>query len=212
MQVIVRTMARFINTYLPDLLTTILQPSILEFSEQMESKATGVLTLLASGVRLRSLIAPLRAAYKIFTTPPYTAETNNAVSLCKLFRLAGLAAANMQRDDVQSQSQPFFAFFLAAFEFRTSPRSTKSVLAVEEAAIDAFGKLVLKLNEALFRPMFLTIADWAQVNGVAVLQGSVGYNPTRCQVFYRLVNHLGELLKVRVAGLAQRGTEGLVSN
>jgi hypothetical protein len=194
LQVIVRTMSRFLNTYLPDLLSTILQPSILEFSEQMESKVTGILTLLASGVRVRSLLVPLRETYKNLVA---LGSDANVEPLKKLFYLAGLVAGNMQRDDIQSQSKPFFGFFLAAFEFRTSPRNKKSILDVEDAIMMAFGKLVLKLNEALFRPMFLSIVDWAQVNNALESETNGGFNATRCQFFYRLANHMGELLKVR---------------
>jgi len=34
---------------------------------------------------------------------------------------------------------------------------------VEEGALEAFMKLVLKLNEKLFRPLFLQLIDWAQL-------------------------------------------------
>jgi hypothetical protein len=190
MQVIVRTMSRFINTYLSDLLTTILQPSILEYSDQMESKVRGILAQVASGVRVRSLLVPLRDTYKHFAAQPHNVEP-----LKHLFNLAGLIASNLPRDDVQTQSKPFFGFFVAAFEFRTSPRNTEEVIAVEDAILDAFGKLVLKLNEALFRPIFMSIIDWAEVNNTALLQSEIAFNPTRCQFFYRLVNHLGGLLK-----------------
>jgi U3 small nucleolar RNA-associated protein 10 len=200
LQVIIRTLGRFLSTYMSDLLTSLLQPALLQFGEQMVHKVRAVLELIAEHVRLRALLAPLSSA---FTT---LKASDAAKSMSLLIDFAGSVSKHMTRSDIQTQHKQLFGFYRQAFDYRaavsptgsSSKKNTSaldSILAVEDRIIASFSQFVLRLNEAMFKPLFIAIIDWAQINNSAVMQSDAGYNPQRSLFFYRLLVALSDQLK-----------------
>eukprot|EP01122_Echinamoeba_exundans_P010342 TRINITY_DN3853_c0_g1_i1.p1 TRINITY_DN3853_c0_g1~~TRINITY_DN3853_c0_g1_i1.p1 ORF type:complete len:2182 (+),score=594.66 TRINITY_DN3853_c0_g1_i1:566-6547(+) len=200
LQVIIRTLGRFLSTYMSDLLTSLLQPALLQFGEQMVQKVRAVLELIAEHVRLRALLAPLSSA---FTT---LKASDAAKSMSLLMDFAGSVSKHMTRSDIQTQHKQMFGFYRQAFDYRAAVSPTgssskknssvlDSILAVEDRIIASFSQFVLRLNEAMFKPLFIAIIDWAQINNSAVLQSDAGYNPQRSLFFYRLLVVLADQLK-----------------
>jgi U3 small nucleolar RNA-associated protein 10 len=67
---------------------------------------------------------------------------------------------------MKTQLKATFAFFLGAFDLRWTHRASltpEEVTTVEVKAISAFMEVVVKLDEATFRPLFVRVYDWAAV-------------------------------------------------
>jgi hypothetical protein len=76
------------------------------------------------------------------------------------------------------------------------------VALAEERLAAAFTELVLKLNDALFKPMLARLVAWAG-DGVDAGAEALALSPTavgRTAVLFRLQDHLADTLKVRAAG------------
>ncbi|KAG5637085.1 hypothetical protein H0H81_005818 [Sphagnurus paluster] len=100
-----------------------------------------------AGVLLPSMI-DLWNSSKILRMPPYIAYFD---LLARGLRSAG-------RPAVLEHLRPLFKVFLEAFDFAKDLGAD-----VEIKAVIAFQELVVKLNEAAFRPLFRRLYDWAFV-------------------------------------------------
>jgi U3 small nucleolar RNA-associated protein 10 len=80
-----------------------------------------------------------------------------------LLDLLGSSFSETSHKNFQQHYKTALKFFLVVFDFRlqhpSSPQSEIEI--VEKECISSFLLLVLRLNEALFKPMFLKIVDWA---------------------------------------------------
>ncbi|KAF9581367.1 HEAT repeat-containing protein 1, partial [Lunasporangiospora selenospora] len=118
-------------------------------------------------------------------------------SLLALFDLVGQVIQAIPRDTIAVHYKQIFKFFLGAFDFRRLQRNTQSVAniaAVEDAVINAFMQLVMKLNETLFKPLFLKSLDWA-VTELQVVKAAKEDCLDRLVFFYKLLDSLMDQLK-----------------
>jgi len=150
--------------------------------------------------------------------------------------------ANIKPADVEVHYKRLLKFFLQLFDYRSSapqfsnvlfhslphshslthsfPHTTmqkdnkvlKDVETVEDATIKAFQELVMKLNELMFKPLFLKVLDWSgsTVGGLAKMSKdddseededatpASSLNLHRRSFFYRLVISLADRLKVKL--------------
>lgn len=100
----------------------------------------------------------------------------------------------MSRETMTSHYKQIFKFFLEAFDLRRLEKQRlgdEAIETLESDVIDVFLNLVMKLNETLFKPLFLKIVDWATME--------LGENDdgakSRILFLYRLVDALLEKLK-----------------
>lgn len=105
--------------------------------------------------------------------------------------------------DIAEQYRSIFKLFLTVFDLRRvhdAALEEDDVVAVEDHALGAFVQFILKLNEQLFRPLFLRTYDWAVIDladeeGDAAASGLVA----RRTVLYRVVDRLlGQLRSIFV--------------
>ena len=105
----------------------------------------------------------------------------------------------MPRRAAAAHSTKLHRFFLHVFEVRHAAGLRNSALlrldAVEERALQAFEQWVLKLDEGLFRPLFVKLVDWSTctLNAAQLQRGECSI--TRLMLFLRLVTRLSELLQ-----------------
>ncbi|KAN0059869.1 snoRNA-binding rRNA-processing protein utp10 [Thecaphora frezii] len=115
-----------------------------------------------------------------------------------LFGLLSRALRQTDRAAVSQTYKPVFRFLLKVFDLRRTLRdsATMSVDEVEEHAIQSLLKLVLKLNESSFRPLFLRLFDWAVLDlvddEVAATDGAL---VARQVVLFKTFNALSEQLR-----------------
>lgn len=121
----------------------------------------------------------------------------------------------LDRKKTLSQFKGIFRFILHVMDTRRLNTSEPSsgvglsiddINAVESEAVDTFMRLVLKLNESTFRPLFLRLCDWAMLDLVdeedgsptGPSEGNLSEIRARQVVLYKVLNalfkQLGELV------------------
>ncbi|GAA5862132.1 hypothetical protein JCM3774_006186 [Rhodotorula dairenensis] len=120
--------------------------------------------------------------------------------LLGLLDLLNRALRHGKTTDVAEQYRSIFKLFLTVFDLRrvhSEALDQSDVVAVEDHALGAFVQFILKLNEQLFRPLFLRTYDWAVIDladeedAAATTAGLVA----RRTVLYRIVDRLLAQLK-----------------
>lgn len=109
--------------------------------------------------------------------------------MLSLYSLVTQAIRSMPRDLIINHYKQIFKFFLMAFDIRHQEKDNMEIEEInecEESIIGAFLELVMKLNETLFKPLFLKVMDWAL---------SEQENESRTLFFYKLMDALLEKLK-----------------
>ncbi|KAF8515684.1 armadillo-type protein [Hysterangium stoloniferum] len=76
------------------------------------------------------------------------------------FDLLKRTIRNAPRDDIQSNLRDLFALFLEGFDL-CGGAETETAENFESIVLGAFVELVIKLNEAAFKPLFRRLFDWA---------------------------------------------------
>ncbi|KAI7901693.1 uncharacterized protein BX663DRAFT_562160 [Cokeromyces recurvatus] len=189
LETITQVLPHFISPYITKLLNGLLHPSIFVYEAghtqkaTIESKATHVLSQMATLISPRVLLTPIFNFYE-------TAVKNGKKSVLAFLSVVSQAIRTMTRDVITSHYKQMFKFFLIVFDVRRSHSKEfeeSDVAVIEDAVINTFLDLVIKLNETLFKPLYLKVIDWATVE----LTGE----DTRALFFYKLVDALFEKLK-----------------
>jgi len=105
------------------------------------------------------------------------------------FQLLKRFLRSSPRPVVLEQLRPLFKVFLEAFDV-TKVSSSKSDEA-EAQAISAFLELVVKLNEAAFRPLFRRLYDWAFASETDIARRRI---ITFCHVYISLLDYFKGLM------------------
>ncbi|KAI8096220.1 uncharacterized protein BX664DRAFT_290957 [Halteromyces radiatus] len=186
-ETIVTVLPHFLSPYLSKLLAGLLHTSIYDYDSEdtqrslSHSKAKNVLTEMATNVPPRVLLAPVFGFYE-------KAVENGTKSTLALYSLVAQAIQSMPRDVITTHYKQIFKFFLLAFDMRRlhPDMDSTDIDELESSIIDSFLGLVMKLNETLFKPLFLKIVDWATVEQP---------DENRSLFFYKLLDSLLEKLK-----------------
>ncbi|KAJ3288341.1 HEAT repeat-containing protein 1 [Borealophlyctis nickersoniae] len=201
LEAIVDTLPKFISPYVPTIVELCLHPTLQQQPEQQAAnrrsvdKANDLLSLLARKVAPRILLPAIFGHLK-------TALGHGKASLLGIFALVGNAVAHMARTDLAQHHKELFRFFLVTFDYRRNHAdkvSNEDIEQVENSIISSFLQLVMKLNETLFKPLFLKTVDWAtsellQKNGLTRKDIDA-----RQLFFYRLLDNLLGRLKSIIA-------------
>lgn len=80
-----------------------------------------------------------------------------------LLDLLGSTFAELTQKNVTQHYKRALSFFLVVFDYRTEHSNAPDTQldAVEKESLSSFILLVLRLNESIFKPMFLKVVDWA---------------------------------------------------
>jgi U3 small nucleolar RNA-associated protein 10 len=197
LETIVTVLPHFVSPYITKMLDGLLHPSIYNFDAAhtqkvwIESKTRAVLSQLASNVSPRVLLGPVFAFYE-------TAIKNGKKSTLALCSIVSQAIRAMSRDVMTSHYKQLFKFFLISFDVRRTHSKDfdeSEINEIEDSIVSAFLDLVMKLNETLFKPLFLKVVDWAIVE--LAVDGFTGSEDSlkRVLFFYKLVDSLLEKLK-----------------
>ncbi|KAG1122717.1 hypothetical protein G6F42_011219 [Rhizopus arrhizus] len=194
---IVSVLPHFVSPYITKMLNGLLNPSIYTYDAAhsqkalIEAKATAVLSQLATSVAPRVLLTPVFSFFE-------TAIQNGTKSTLALCSVVSQAIRNMTRDVMTSHYKQLFKFFLIAFDIRRTHSKDfdeSDINAIEDSIIGAFLDLVMKLNETLFKPLFLKVVDWATIelatDGAVVSEDGL----KRVLFFYKLADSLLDKLK-----------------
>ncbi|KAJ2522320.1 snoRNA-binding rRNA-processing protein utp10 [Coemansia sp. RSA 2049] len=193
--------------------------SIVLLREQATKLVDDVLLALARNIPARQLIPAQFAFYQ------KEASKLGTTIIVPFIEFVGKTGGFLQSSYLMQFYKPLFKFFLSVFDLARSPViPLGDVEMLEQATLDAFMRFVVKLNENLFKPLFLSFVDWAivdpstlpvpQLHGGWISSASslLGSKPrlgkkddkhaqqqsaseTRLRVFYRVLNVLFDKLK-----------------
>lgn len=212
LHVCIGIMSRFLSQYWPQVLQLLLQPTDVFHGTPHWDGVVAILQLIGDSVPARLLIDPLETTFTHILEYPVengveseAFDKRRAACVQLLAKMTGQIAAGLDRSGIQSHHQQVFRVFLRLFEYSeltlahpTSAPSYASLTGVEESIIRSFMQLTFKLNETLFKPLFLVLLDWAKIQAsvTATLSSEAPaiYSP-RTHFFYRLVQSLAEELK-----------------
>ncbi|KAJ2172483.1 snoRNA-binding rRNA-processing protein utp10, partial [Coemansia sp. RSA 532] len=154
---------------------------------------------MANNVPARQLLPAQFAFYQREAVRQGAATAELAVAF------VGRTAAALPRAQLMQNYKQLFKFFLSVFDAARNPGvELGAAQALEQATLDAFMRLVVRLSEALFRPLFLTFAEWAAASAPVPAVAwaakkdagrSQHAEETRLRVFYRALNELYEKLR-----------------
>ncbi|KAJ2600304.1 snoRNA-binding rRNA-processing protein utp10 [Coemansia sp. RSA 1721] len=220
MQAIVENMSAFLAPSLSPLFAILMHPSLRaikganganDLSSQVREKADSVLTALYKSIPPRQLLPAQFAFYQ------KEASKQGAETLAAFVDFVGKTAGSLQRNHLMQFYKPLFKFFLSVFDVTRNPMvPLADVSVIEDAALSAFMRFVIKLNENLFKPLFLSFVEWATADPSS-LPASPAWssgaalsavdkelrvqsaNEARLRVFYRTLNELFDKLKSIVA-------------
>ncbi|ORY00070.1 hypothetical protein K493DRAFT_312976 [Basidiobolus meristosporus CBS 931.73] len=190
LETIVKTLPQFLSPYVQRMLACALQPSLSHFEEddkerKVFGKAQSLLSEMAAKVPTRILLPQVYQYQGL-------AVKNGTNSLIPLYTVLETAISSMNRANISTHYKSIFKFFLISFDFRRqhgSEFTAEEVDRVESKVIESFLQLVMKLNETLFKPLFLKTLDWATTELAQKDDNS------RLIFFYKLLDTLLEKLK-----------------
>ncbi|KAL0575096.1 snoRNA-binding rRNA-processing protein utp10 [Marasmius crinis-equi] len=123
---------------------------------------------------------------------PSIERSNQSTSINGYFDILKRSIRSAGRPEVQDHLRGLFSVFLAAFD--TVKDVTLETESAKSRAISAFVELVVKLNEATFRPLFRRLHDWALVEG-----NNTARTITFCQVYNGLLDYFKNLMNPYMA-------------
>ncbi|KAF9969190.1 HEAT repeat-containing protein 1, partial [Actinomortierella ambigua] len=210
LEALIQVLPQFMSSYVTKILAGTLHPVLASETDSQDSakrqileRNRSLLNAMAHNIPPRVLLPPVLAYWA-------TAVKDGQDSVLALCRLVSETVVMMPRDVVAVHFKQIFKFFLGAFDYRrvhghSQEGGDKSMVAaaqrvatVEEAVIQAFLQLVMKLNETLFKPLFLKTLDWA-VTELQVMKAKEEDKTDRLVFFFKLLGALLERLKSIIA-------------
>ncbi|KYQ91935.1 U3 snoRNP protein [Tieghemostelium lacteum] len=160
LEIMLNKIPKFLSPYLPQLLNALLHPrlnnTLTPMATKIHQQVKRLLTLITKNIEFRLLLPSMFSAYE------FAVVSENDQSIISLFDFVGDISSNLAPKDIALHHKAIFKFYLECFEFRKKySQRVKNLDSVEEHIINSFLNLVMKLNENLFKPLFIKILDWA---------------------------------------------------
>ncbi|KAJ2804166.1 snoRNA-binding rRNA-processing protein utp10, partial [Coemansia helicoidea] len=206
---VVENMGAFLAPSLPPLLGALLSPALRSYDraadqtaeaplrEQARQRSDELLGAMARSVPPRLLVPALVAHYR------KDAARQGPAAAATLVAFAGRVGGALRHSQLAQFHRPLFRFLLGVFDAARCPGVARADSdAVEQAALDALLRVIVKLSESLFRPLFLSFLEWATADplppapacswtaAAASDADRQHADETRLRVFYRALNML----------------------
>lgn len=153
------TVPSFMEPFVQSLVELGANAALKAHAEQTPSTSKALNTLLTTLIKRTAADKVLNATFAAWKHADHAARLSLLGFLQRVLRL-------VDRAGVASNYKAIFRFILQVLDGRRVDTSSTlaQVRSVEDSAIRAFVKLVMKLNETTFRPLFLRIFDWAALD------------------------------------------------
>ncbi|GAA5903331.1 snoRNA-binding rRNA-processing protein UTP10 [Sporobolomyces salmoneus] len=135
---------------------------------------------------------PAKTLYPAIIRLHASLDGNARAPILGLLDLLTRALRHGKTPDIVENYRIVFKLFLSVFDLRRvhSPSLDENdITSIEENALGAFVQFILKLNEQLFRPLFLRTYDWAVIELADEPDAEKGITARRV-VLYKIVDRL----------------------
>ncbi|GAA5842726.1 hypothetical protein JCM3766R1_005764 [Sporobolomyces carnicolor] len=135
---------------------------------------------------------PAKTLYPAIIRLHASLDGKSRTPILGLLDLLTRALRHGKTPDIVENYRSIFKLFLAVFDLRRvhSPSLDENdITSIEENALGAFVQFILKLNEQLFRPLFLRTYDWAVIELADEPEAQEGITARRV-VLYKIVDRL----------------------
>ena len=181
---LVKTIPAFVVSNLGDILHVVFFADDVDVSTRLS-----VVELIVSHMDHKEL---LRVLQQCWLDEVSTSNDSIAISLY-LGTLEGTVEAISKRD-ATVHSPVFFKLLLSLFEFRsTSSFDNNTISRIEASVYDIANAYILKMNDRVFRPLFVIMVKWA-FDGEGVTNSKIT-EVERLVAFFKFFNKLQENLK-----------------
>ncbi|GAA5979224.1 hypothetical protein JCM11641_001966 [Rhodosporidiobolus odoratus] len=189
----------FIGGQLDKVFTASLSPAIMSLSSDKSMPASKARAALLSTAAKK---LPTKTLYPSIVKLHASLDNKEREPLLGLLDVLNRALRHGKTADVADNYKSIFKLFLTVFDLRRAhldELDLEDVVAVEENALGAFTQFILKLNEQIFRPLFLRTYDWAVIDlseaDDEADESSVEGLTARKTVLFKLVDRLLGQLK-----------------
>ncbi|KAG9305887.1 hypothetical protein G9A89_016539 [Geosiphon pyriformis] len=179
----------FITPYLPKLLESLLHPATYTNKNEKDDiplLVQSVLSKIATDITPRILFPLVFDIYQ-------TVLGFGKKSLITLLQLLQTAIKSMPSDSVLNFYIHIFKFLLILFDYRRvdSTSTPEDVDEIENQLFEVFYNLILKLNDNIFKPLFLKLVEWATIELTQTnLDTPIKELECRLMILFRLVDYL----------------------
>lgn len=184
---VVEHLSMFMSPYLVDILAEVCILDTADWADTgkgvaIRTKLGYLKTKLSNDIPGRILVTSVASCFtQLIASDNYQATATLLTLLGESFSASGFLY-NTETTD----------FFLSALDFRVNQSSTgrseDKIRIVETSVVAAFVKLILKLSESNFKPLFNKLYDWA-------FRSSTAETRDRVITFFILTSHVAEALK-----------------
>eukprot|EP00163_Fabomonas_tropica_P017307 TRINITY_DN3078_c0_g1_i2.p1 TRINITY_DN3078_c0_g1~~TRINITY_DN3078_c0_g1_i2.p1 ORF type:complete len:2172 (+),score=638.68 TRINITY_DN3078_c0_g1_i2:356-6871(+) len=143
---------------------------------------------------------PSQVAVPVATSLYKHALSQGEASLVHYLDFVNAICKRIDASRVKALYRTLAKFFLSAFDFRRlHASSVPAPDRIENLIVETFCSFVLKLSESLFKPLFVKIVEWYQVNpAVPADDPSTLPNPWRAYMFARVLDAVASRLKTLI--------------
>ncbi|CCE64587.1 hypothetical protein TPHA_0I00810 [Tetrapisispora phaffii CBS 4417] len=180
----VKRIPSFITSNLYDLIDIILFSNDVEVSSRLS-----VVTLMIENIDQKEI---LKTLHKIWIKK--LSKSSSSISISLFLSALESTVESISKKSATSQSPTFFKLMLALFEFRSISEFDNNTISRIEASVHQIANsYVLKLNDKVFRPLFVIVVKWA-FDGEGVTNKEIK-EVERLIAFYKFFGKLQENLK-----------------
>lgn len=194
----------FIGGQLDKVFSAALSPELMSLSHVKGASAAKARAALLSAAAKK---LPAKTLYPAIIRLHASLDGKQREPLLGLLDLLNRALRYGKTGDVGANYRAIFKLFLTVFDLRrvhATELDDEDVVVIEDNALGAFVQFILKLNEHMFRPLFLRTYDWAVIDlaeaGDAASAGVADEGlVARRTVLYKVVDRLlGQLRSIFV--------------
>ncbi|ORX59122.1 ARM repeat-containing protein [Piromyces finnis] len=194
LEIIVQSIPQFISSYLKTILSCVLHPSLRsdenEMMKQIMEKDNSLIESIGVNIPARVIVAnliPMLGKCKEY----------GSVSIEALFQMAEIMIVNIKREDLSSLQKAIVKFFQSSFEIRETVKDMQEeeLNTVEDVVISTFMKLVMRMNESMFKPVYVKILEWSTSEFLQKQGLSIEVLEGRCLILYKIIVKMFENLK-----------------
>lgn len=180
----IKRIPSFVNSNLYEIIEIVLYSDEVEVSTRLS-----VVTVIIENMDQKEI---LKVLYRIWNKSVFSSDDSIAISL--FLSCLESTTSSIDKKSATSQSPIFFKLLLSLFEFRSVTKLDNNTISRIEASVQNIANsYVLKLNDKVFRPLFVIVVKWA-FDGEGVTNNSIT-EVERLIAFYKFFDKLQENLK-----------------